>query len=106
MLKRDLPVITNVDVVTTSTTTGSIYVAWSKPTQLDFTQTPGPFRYVLQRAIGYGNFSDLISKISLDDTIQVDLNLNTTDNQYRYRVQFWNDCRSYAVEGASHEVSV
>ncbi len=91
LLKRDLPVITNVDVVTTSTSNGSIYVAWSKPTQLDFTQTPGPFRYVLQRAIGSGNFSDVISKTSLDDTIHVDLNLNTTDNQYRYRVQFWND---------------
>ena len=91
LLKRDLPVITNVDVTNTNVTTGSMYIAWSKPTQLDFTQTPGPFHYVMQRATGTGNYTDILSTSNLDDTIHVDINLNTSDNKYRYRIQFWND---------------
>jgi len=91
LLKRDLPVVTNVDVATTSTSTGIINVAWSKPNELDFTQTPGPFRYVMQRATGNGNFADVQIFVNLDDTTFIDSGLNTADNQYRYRVQFWND---------------
>lgn len=90
-LIRDLPVITNVDVNTTSTSTGTMYVAWGKPTQLDFTQTPGPFRYVLQRADGSGSYVDVVTKNNLDDTTYNDAGLNTSATQYRYRVQFWND---------------
>ena len=90
-LIRDLPVITNVDVNSTSTTTGTMYVAWGKPTQLDFTQTPGPFRYVLQRADAGGSYIDVVTKNDLNDTIYNDASLNTSAVQYRYRVQFWND---------------
>ncbi|MBM3437228.1 MAG: hypothetical protein FJY07_13560, partial [Bacteroidetes bacterium] len=34
-LKKDLPIITNVSVESTGTTDGAVYVAWSKPTELD-----------------------------------------------------------------------
>lgn len=76
-LIRDLPIITNVDVNTTSNNTGEIYVAWGKPTNLDFTQTPGPFKYVLQRKSGSGTFTDVVSKTDLNDTTFTDTGLNT-----------------------------
>lgn len=90
-LRRDLPVITNVDVNTTDAATGQIYIAWGKPTELDIIQTPGPYRYILQRADASGNFVDVITFTSLNDTTYTDNGLNTKDVQYRYRVQFWND---------------
>jgi hypothetical protein len=40
-LKRDVPIITHVSVLNTSTTTGRIKIAWDPPTELDFLQTPG-----------------------------------------------------------------
>jgi gliding motility-associated-like protein len=90
-LVRDLPVITNVDVVTTSSGNGEIYVAWGKPTELDPNQTPGPYRYVVQRASLNGVFTDANAFTNLDDTTFTDSGLNTRDSVYRYRIQFWND---------------
>ena len=90
-LIRDLPIITNVDVNATDVSNGKIYIAWGKPTDLDFTQTPGPFRYILQRATATGTFSDIKTYNSLVDTTYNDSLLNTSANQYRYRVEFWND---------------
>jgi len=84
-------VITNVDVNSTDIATGTVYIAWSKPTQLDTVQVPGPYRYILQRADGSGNFIDVVTFTDLNDTIYNDANLNTKDIQYRYRVQLWND---------------
>ena len=90
-LNRDLPVITNVDVNATDAANGQIYVAWGKPTQLDPLQTPGPYRYVLQRADASGTFADVVTFTDLNDTTYNDAGLNTSAVQYRYRVQFWND---------------
>lgn len=90
-LIRDLPVITNVDVNSTDVTTGTMYIAWGKPTELDLIQTPGPYRYVLQRADQSGNYVDVVTYNSLNDTTFNDVGLNTSAIQYRYRVNFWND---------------
>src|SRR5690606_8396583 len=46
-LKKELPVITNVSVITTSLTEGIIDLAWSKPTEFDTSVYPGPYRYVI-----------------------------------------------------------
>ncbi len=90
-LSLDLPVITNVDVLTTDNNNGTINVAWSKPRDLDTLQWQGPYRYTLQRATSSGNFSDIISFTDLNDTTYTDSGLNTADNQYRYKVQFHNE---------------
>jgi gliding motility-associated-like protein len=90
-LNRDLPVITNVDVNTTDAANGEIYIAWGKPTELDPVQTPGPYRYVLQRADAGGSFTDVVTFTDLNDTTYTETGLNTSAVQYRYRVQFWND---------------
>jgi gliding motility-associated-like protein len=83
ILKRDLPIITNVSVNTTDETNGFIYVAWSKPTELDTIQIPGPFEYKLYRT----DQSNAIATFnSLDDTLYTDGSLNTKNLPFRYRV--------------------
>jgi gliding motility-associated-like protein len=89
-LIRDLPVITNADVVTTDAANGQVYVAWGKPTQLDFQQTPGPFRYTLQRE-GSSGWQDVVSFFTLNDTIYTEGGLSTSASGHKYRVQFFNE---------------
>ncbi|MEZ5198440.1 MAG: hypothetical protein R2764_19265 [Bacteroidales bacterium] len=50
-LKNDLPIITNVSVESTDVQNGSMYVAWSKPSELDTIQFPKPYEYQLFRKI-------------------------------------------------------
>jgi gliding motility-associated-like protein len=91
-LKKDLPIITNVDVLTTDPGQGSIKVVWSKPTELDTIQTPGPFEYQLFRISNEpeSDFELVAVFESLDDTIYYDVELNTKDLQYRYKIDFYN----------------
>ncbi len=90
-LERELPVITNVDITGTDPVNGSSYVAWSKPTALDTFQFPGPYRYVLERRAVGGNWNNAATLNSLNDTTWNDVLLNTSANQFEYRVQLWND---------------
>ncbi|MCD4695396.1 MAG: gliding motility-associated C-terminal domain-containing protein [Bacteroidales bacterium] len=96
VLKKDLPVITHVSVEQTSPTKGKIYVAWSKPTELDTIQIPGPYKYVINRRdMSQGNeYLPIGTYYSLNDTIFYDTLLNTLDVQYRYRIDL------YSGEGA------
>ncbi|HSY75519.1 MAG TPA: hypothetical protein VK890_01605, partial [Bacteroidia bacterium] len=56
LVKRNIPVLTNVSVDSTATGTGTIYLRWIKPSTniLDFDTTsfPGPYTYRLMRAVG------------------------------------------------------
>jgi gliding motility-associated-like protein len=89
-LFRDRPVITNTDVISTSATTGSIYIAWSTPFEIDTVQYPPPYSYTLQHAVAsQGTFTDVATLNNWKtDTLWTDINLNTQDNQYIYRVLF------------------
>ncbi len=90
-LIKDVPIITRVNVNTTSQTTGSIYVEWSKPTEHDTIQYPGPYRYLIYR--GEQSSSSLIlidSTLTINDTSYTDTLLNTSDFQYFYRVDIYN----------------
>lgn len=106
-LKRDLPVITNVDVDFTGVSTGKINVAWSRPLAIDTAQLPGPYRYVLRRADGVSvNYSDIASFTDINDTVWADSGLNTSDIQYRYKVAFINETPGSTFEvGASRQAS-
>lgn len=94
-LRRDLPVITNVSINTTSNTDGSVYIAWSSPREFDSTQVPGPYKYLLYRSEDFigNNFLLIDSFPNLFDTIYTDtLHLiNTADKPWAYKVEFWND---------------
>lgn len=91
-LKKDLPIITNVSVISTNTQNGSIYIAWSMPTELDTVQIPGPYEYRLFRKDNSSGsqFSKIATFTSLTDTIYTDTQLNTNDLQYSYRIDFYS----------------
>ena len=92
-LKKDLPVITNVSINTTSADNGSIYIAWSKPTELDYTQTPGPFIYRLFRSEGFTtSVKEQIAEFTdLNDTTFTDTGMNTRDTAWAYTIEFVNN---------------
>ncbi|GAA3966868.1 hypothetical protein GCM10022407_11390 [Hymenobacter antarcticus] len=83
--------LTNVDVVNTSTSAGQIQVRWTKPR----TSAPGGFdgalSYVLSRGEGAnpGTFVPVRAPFTaITDTSYVDTGLNTENLQYTYRLQF------------------
>jgi gliding motility-associated-like protein len=91
-LKKDRAVITNVSINNTSESLGSIYVAWSKPTEIDTIQAPGPYEYIVYRSIpeSTGQFIAIDSTNNLNDTIITDTLLNTKVNSFKYRVDLYN----------------
>lgn len=92
-LVRGIPTITNVSVVSTDEATGEIYVAWSKPSEIDIGTAPGPYQYVLYRSEGYygENPVQIQSFDNLDDTTFNDTGLNTKNNPYSYKVELYNN---------------
>lgn len=92
-LKKDMPVFTNVSIINTSQTDGNIEVVWSKPTELDPLQTPGPFIYRLFRSQGFSNEErESIAEFSnLNDTIFTDTGRNTMDTAWTYTIEFINN---------------
>jgi len=92
-LKKDVPVITNVSIQKTGTTDGKVYLAWSKPTELDLIQAPGPYKYLIYRSDDLNGtaFNLLDSLDLLNDTIYIDEPLNTLDHGLNYRVDLYND---------------
>lgn len=95
-LPAQMPFLTNVTVDTTSATKGVITVKWSKPQNLKAGDFPAPYQYRLSRATGLNGTTfaqvgtiptDLLPKTV--DTIFVDKNLNTLQNAYRYKLEFY-----------------
>ncbi|MCX6305910.1 MAG: gliding motility-associated C-terminal domain-containing protein [Bacteroidetes bacterium] len=91
-LKKDLAVITNASINTTDESTGGIYVAWSKPTEIDTVQIPGPYKYLVARSRSDAplQFQLIDSITDLNDTTLADHLLNTVKYHYRYRIDLYN----------------
>ncbi len=96
-LKKDLPVITNVTVVTTGAAgTGSDTIAWSKATEIDTTVFHRPYQYKVLRSDGdfIGSNFQLIATLPVgeDDTIYFDnTNLNTQTQPNSYKIELYYD---------------
>ncbi len=101
-LVRDVPIITNVSVISTGTN-DSIWTHWVKPigssTNLDTIANPPPYEYRLLKAPGFSPAAASFSQIAsytyptysaLTDTGFVSLHLNTRDSAYTYRVDFYS----------------
>jgi len=92
-LKKDVPVITNVSIRITDNGNGSLYLAWSKPTEIDTIQAPGPYSYVITRARSDqpNQFGSIHTYNDLNDTIFIDTLLNTEDYSFIYRIDLYNE---------------
>ncbi len=91
-LKKDVPVITNVSINTTSETDGSLFLGWSKPTEIDPLQAPGPYKYIIARSKSDtpGQFVLIDSLNNLNDTMLTDNGLNTKLLSFQYRIDLYN----------------
>ncbi|MEI6508710.1 MAG: gliding motility-associated C-terminal domain-containing protein [Bacteroidota bacterium] len=91
---RTKPIITHVSVRNTDASNGSILLRWLKPSTLDTTYYTSPYNLVFKRSLTnkgpfvafdsmtYSSFS------SLNDSMIIDTNINTTNNQYYYKIEF------------------
>lgn len=93
VLIRGIPTITNVSVNSTDDNNGEIYIAWSKPTEIDVGEAPGPYQYVLYRSEGYfgENLIEIATINNIDDTSFVDTNIDTRNLPWSYKVEFYNN---------------
>ncbi|MEI7982412.1 MAG: hypothetical protein WCI71_12225, partial [Bacteroidota bacterium] len=91
-LKKNVAVITNVSINTTSESTGSVFIAWSKPTEIDTLQAPGPYQYIVARSRSDTptEYIRIDSLNTLDDTLYTDNLLNTLQFGFRYRIDLYN----------------
>lgn len=101
-LKRDVPIITNVDVRATSTGTGQIFVRWIRPTanasNLDTMITPGPYEFRLFYKKGVsGTYSQIYSVTKptysslnqLTDTTYTHVNMDSQTDFGFYKLDFY-----------------
>jgi gliding motility-associated-like protein len=107
-LKKEVPVITNASVNSTSPVNGSMYVAWSKPTEIDTLQFPPPFEYRVYHSNDFfGTHPALIATFfDLNDTMMVDTLINTVDSSWSYKVElYYNNSGTPALKGSSQIAS-
>jgi len=97
-LNFEVPVMTNVSVFETSATTGKDSIYWSWPKELNLTNFPGPYHYELYRHENYIGGTDILVYtsptqpiISDVDTFHYDLNLNTLNLPFTYRVELFSN---------------
>lgn len=97
-LNFEIPVMTHVSIVTTSSTIGTDTVYWSYPKELNTVLYPGPYHYQLYRQDNYGGGAETlvlttVSQVSIinPDTVFSDSDLNTFGIPYTYRVELFNN---------------
>ncbi|MEL6391296.1 MAG: gliding motility-associated C-terminal domain-containing protein [Bacteroidota bacterium] len=116
-LPRDIPLLTQVDVVQTDPVNGQINVCWIRPEAeaLDTMVNEGPYRYVLSRADGQtdnqADFSFLEEFVVQEfgdpiDTCFLDQGLNTQDQSYSYRIELFVENESEPIGPAQPASSV
>lgn len=100
-LTNDAPLITHINVMETHPTNGITYVSWRKPTEFDSLQFPGPeYQYRIYRKSRheYSAFIPIDTTYSLTDTSIFDTGLNTTEQDYLYKIEFWGSPTPYTAE--------
>ncbi|MDX5417959.1 MAG: gliding motility-associated C-terminal domain-containing protein, partial [Hymenobacteraceae bacterium] len=92
VLERDIPYITNVTVDRTDVTNGQITVRWTQPGPGIERLNP-PYEYRLFRKVGQepgGAYQQVFTSRRLTDTVFVNSGLNTEENAYRYKLEFYS----------------
>ena len=98
-LPKGLPTMTNVSVLSTDRSTGSVYVAWVKPDDAELASSSAPYKYVLFRSRGFlgDNFVQVAEIEGLDNTEYTDIDVNTVDYSYTYKIEFYGSDNGESV---------
>ncbi len=95
-LKRDVPVVLNVDVQATSTS-GIIWIHWTAPltnvSNFDTTKFPGPYQFNLKHRTGSASGFTTLQTFTANSVLKLDTsyyhqNLNTTLTNEEYMIEF------------------
>lgn len=92
VIDRDIPYLTNVTVDRTETANGQITVKWTRPGE-GIERLNAPFEYRLFRKVGQeeaGDYQQVFTSRNLAATEYVDAGLNTEQNAYRYKLEFYS----------------
>ena len=98
-LRLAVPLVTKVSVEATGRTGGEIEVEWAQPPELDRAAFPGPYRYEVLRATGFGrtfaaapvNVQEVAAPGEAGFYLRFrDRGLNTEDNPYAYAVLLYS----------------
>ncbi len=106
LLTRDVPIMINVSVDTTDNGKGEMWLRWVKPVistalipSLDTIANPGPYEFRLMQQTGFSGaaYTEVykVNKLyfaqltQLSDTTFTSLNLDTKNNPYTYKVDFY-----------------
>lgn len=103
-LLSDAPIITNVDVRSTSTTDGEISVRWTPPYEVDPTQFPPPYTYSVLRSENPAFDEGELIIENLSDTTFVDTELNTNDESYSYQIALYDAGGNFVDFSASASI--
>ncbi len=107
-LKKDVPIITNVSVESTGVIDGAVRVVWSKPTEIDTVQAPGPYRYILNYSpdLAGSALTEITSFDDLNDTVFLHTGINTRDHPACYLIDLYNNGEgNYFLIGSSQPAS-
>ncbi|MDR0606443.1 MAG: gliding motility-associated C-terminal domain-containing protein [Bacteroidales bacterium] len=105
-LKKEVPVITHISILETGATSGKVYVQWTKPTEFDTVQYPGPYYYTINRSINNAyNFTVVATYLSLDSLVFIDSLQNTENNTFFYRINVYNNTVNPYLIGSSDMAS-
>ena len=101
-LKRDVPILVNVDVQATDVNNGTVFVRWIKPligaSALDTNTIPGPYEFRLLHYNGFlGSFTTVYSVTKpyfsglnqVSDTSFSHTGINTQNTAHTYKVEFY-----------------
>nr|WKN36855.1 gliding motility-associated C-terminal domain-containing protein [Tunicatimonas sp. TK19036] len=90
-MKVDAPVVTNVSVSETDENEGIIEIAWRSPFEIDESLFPPPYSYQVVRGTGFGeNGSEEIISGIISDTSFVDIELNTLNEPFHYKIYLFD----------------
>jgi len=96
-LKKEVPVITHVSVLQTDAVNGIDSIMWSKPTEIDTNQYPGPYMCKIYHGLNASNVSTLVGQTTLStnlynsDTTFTHFNVDTESQENYYRVELFYD---------------
>lgn len=98
------PIPTHVDVIDTDPNSGSIYVQWNNPKDIDSLQNSGPFMYKVYQTIN-GASTLVYTSAGLNDTSCTITNINTFEDQHSFFIELISTSTGSEVVASTSEIA-
>ena len=106
VLKKDVPIITNVSILKTDNSDGIVDLKWLLPTEIDSSQYPGPYYYTISRSLNDANhFVPIATLNDITETQFIDSTQNTVSHTFFYQINLYNNTTTPFLMGSSDMAS-